>query len=87
MLKSLNLYLNIPPFSISKESTHSLQRVIAQLKKLFYRHEATFSFEKYVTALNDTYNIHERYMTLTVLLQELLMGCTMSNVREDISFL
>ena len=33
----------------------------AQLDKLFYRHEATFNFEKYVTALHSIFSIHERY--------------------------
>ena len=30
----------------------------SQLDRTFYRHEATFSFEKYVTALNTIYTVH-----------------------------
>ena len=33
----------------------------ADLTKLFYRNEATFSFEKYVTKLLNTFNILEKY--------------------------
>ena len=43
------------------EAKKRLSAAKAQLDKLFYRNEATFSFEKYVTALNKVYNIHERY--------------------------
>ena len=43
------------------EAKKRLSLAKSKLDKLFYRNEATFSFEKYVTALNDIYNIHERY--------------------------
>ena len=43
------------------EARKRLDNSKAQLDKLFYQHEATFSFEKYVTALNGIYKIHERY--------------------------
>ena len=43
------------------EAKKRLSEAKARLKTIFYRHEATFSFEKYVTALNDIYLIHERY--------------------------
>ena len=43
------------------EGKKRLTSARARLDKLFYRNEATFSFEKFVTSLNDIYNIHERY--------------------------
>ena len=55
-MRALQLHYDGPD-----EARKRLSVAKAQLEKLFYRHEATFSFEKYVTALNDIYNIHERY--------------------------
>lgn len=43
------------------EAKKRLSSAKAKLEKLFYRNEATFSFEKYVTALNGIWNIHVRY--------------------------
>ncbi len=43
------------------EARKRLDTAKAQLDKTFYRHEATFSFEKFVTALNSIYTIHDRY--------------------------
>ena len=43
------------------EAKKRLSAAKAQLDKLFYRNEATFSFEKYATTLNEVYNINERY--------------------------
>ena len=43
------------------EARKRLADARAKLKNLFYKHEATFSFEKYVTALNSIFLIHERY--------------------------
>ena len=56
MMQTLQLHYDGPD-----EARKRLNTAKAQLDKLFYRHEATFSFEKYVTALNDINNIHERY--------------------------
>jgi len=55
-MRALQLHYDGPD-----EARKRLSVAKAQLEKLLYRHEATFSFEKYVTALNDIYNIHERY--------------------------
>ncbi len=43
------------------EKRKRLDTAKAQLDKLFYRHEATFSFEKYVTSLQNIFSIHDRY--------------------------
>ena len=43
------------------ESDRRLTVSKADLGKLFYRNESTFSFEKYVTKLLDIFNIHELY--------------------------
>lgn len=56
MMQTLQLHYDGPD-----EAKKRLNSAKAQLDNIFYRHEATFSFEKYVTALNDIYNTHERY--------------------------
>ena len=43
------------------EARKRLDAAKSTLDRTFYRHEATFSFEKYVTTLNGIYKIHERY--------------------------
>ena len=43
------------------EAKKRLNSAKAKLEKIFYRNEATFSFEKYVTALNGIWNVHVRY--------------------------
>ena len=43
------------------EAKKRLSSAKAKLEKLFYRNEATFSFEKYITALNNVWNVHVRY--------------------------
>lgn len=43
------------------ESDCRLTVAKADLDKLFFRNESTFSFEKYVTKLLDIFNIHELY--------------------------
>jgi hypothetical protein len=56
MMQALRLHYNGPD-----EAKKRLSTAKAQLDKNFYRHEATFSFEKYITALNDIFNTHEKY--------------------------
>ena len=55
-MRALQLHFDGPD-----ESRKRLDTAKAQLDKTFYRHEATFSFERYVTTLNEIYKIHERY--------------------------
>ena len=43
------------------EARNRITTANQQLEKLFYRHEFTFSFEKYVTALNGVFKTLERY--------------------------
>ena len=43
------------------EARKRLSSAKAKLDKLFYRNEATFSFEKFITSLNNIYNVHVRY--------------------------
>ena len=43
------------------EARTRIQAAKAKLDRLFYKAEAGFSFEKYVTTLAEVFNVHERY--------------------------
>ena len=46
------------------EAKKHLSLARAKLDKLFYQNEATLSFEKFVTSLNEIYNIYKRRFAL-----------------------
>ena len=65
------------------EGRNRISTANQQLEKLFYRHEFTFSFEKYVTALNSIFKTLERYnepMYETNKVKALLDKCQNNNV-------
>ena len=45
----------------SSEGSRRKQVARADLKKIFYKNETTFTFEKYVTKLKGIFNVLEKY--------------------------